>query len=326
MDMLWCEVEGWLKQMSYMESSARVPERFGASEPPTYYVLECSDTTLGVPPPPLSPGAAVKHVVEFRFTIAGDVSTYQNDPVVQASMRTRLAKLLTIPEKDLQLTFMAASVKVLATAQFDGTMGAESTVAFVNTMETATLSQAIGQPVQGIDPAVAAVKTIYGSPAAPPPLYPSDASALATAALAAAALAPSDASALAAALAATSLAASAGSPSALATTALAATATGPTGAASRNACSASATTLVAAAATSAPSYATSSTAPATRASASFTALARTSAFAAAFAAAFAITATVTSAGSAALPTAKPTTAKPTTTYPTATLAATEPSA
>ena len=66
----WYTIEIWLKQRSYMESSARVPDRFGAPET-AYYVLECSDTTLGVPPPPLSPGAAVKHLTDFGSLLTG---------------------------------------------------------------------------------------------------------------------------------------------------------------------------------------------------------------------------------------------------------------
>jgi hypothetical protein len=122
---------------------------------------------LRAPPPPLSPGNRYIAAITASFTVAGDVSSFN-----QNAFKDALATQMGVSPSAITLSVTSASVAVIATIVYPTQGAAQNAATTLAHTSTATLSAALGVTVQAVaNIAPTSVAVTMPSPA-PPPYIP----------------------------------------------------------------------------------------------------------------------------------------------------------
>ena len=113
------------------------------------------------PPPPLLPGASYVAAITATFTVAGDVSSFD-----QNAFKNRLATRLGVFSSAISLSVTSASVAVAATILYPSPAAASTAAATLAATTPAALSAALGVTVQAV--ANVAPTTVAVAPPPPP--------------------------------------------------------------------------------------------------------------------------------------------------------------
>jgi hypothetical protein len=119
------------------------------------------------PRPPLSPGSRVLAAITATFTVAGDVTSFN-----QNAFRNALATLMGVSPSVITLSVTSASVSVIATITYPTQAAASAVATLLAATPAANFTAALGVTVQAVSNiAPTSVAVTMPSPA-PPPYIP----------------------------------------------------------------------------------------------------------------------------------------------------------
>jgi len=124
-------------------------------------------STLRAPPPPLSPGNRYIAAITASFTVAGDVSSFN-----QNAFRDALATQMGVSPSAITLSVTSASVAVTATIVYPTQGAAQNAATTLAHTSTATLSAALGVTVQAVANIAPTSVAVTMPSLAPPPYIP----------------------------------------------------------------------------------------------------------------------------------------------------------
>jgi hypothetical protein len=122
---------------------------------------------LRAPPPPLSPGNRYIAAITASFTVAGDVSSFN-----QNAFKDALATQMGVSPSAITLSVTSASVAVTATIVYPTQGAAQNAATTLANTSTVTLSAALGVTVQAVSNIAPTSVAVTMPSLAPPPYIP----------------------------------------------------------------------------------------------------------------------------------------------------------